>query len=111
MELWWITETDARPLSNDAAREAATPDDGVSWPVVITLMQFGMTLLAELLPARETELQTCHVRSPIPLLRACNDHFFSAMNGLGRGNDRRALRTGEDTHLAADCVHRARSAP
>jgi hypothetical protein len=89
MELCWITETDARPLSIDAAREAATRDDGVSWAHCDHTDAVGMTLLAELLPARATDLQTCHVRSPVPLLHAYEDHFFSAMNGLGRGSDRR----------------------
>jgi Mg2+ and Co2+ transporter CorA len=89
MELCWITETDVRPLSDDAAREAATRDDGVLWAHCDHTDAAGMSLLAELVPARATDLQACHVRSPVPLLRAYNDHFFSAMNGLARGSDRR----------------------
>jgi hypothetical protein len=48
-----------------------------------------MALLTGLVAVRPPDLTVCHVRSPVPRLRACPDHFFSAMNGLARGSDRR----------------------
>ena len=89
MELCWITAAGVRTLTPDEARECAVRDDGVLWAHCDHQDIAGMALLTELVPVRPPDLKVCHVRSPVPLLRAYPDHFFSAMNGLARGSDRR----------------------
>jgi magnesium transporter len=89
MELSWITPRGVQPLSEGAAREAVTREDGVLWAHCDHSDSVGMALLPDLIPVRPADLEACHVRSPVPVLRAYDDHFFSAMNGLGRGEDQR----------------------
>jgi len=89
MELCWITAAGVRTPTPDEARESAARDDGVLWAHCDHKDIAGMALLTELVPVRPPDLTVCHVRSPVPLLRAYPDHFFSAMNGLARGSDRR----------------------
>ena len=89
MELCWITAAGVRTLTPDEARESAARDDGVLWAHCDHNDIAGMALLTELVPVRAPDLKVCHARSPVPLLRAYPDHFFSAMNGLARGSDRR----------------------
>ncbi|HEX2399576.1 MAG TPA: hypothetical protein VHJ79_06230, partial [Mycobacterium sp.] len=89
MELCWISAAGVRTLTPDEARECAVRDDGVLWAHCDHQDIAGMALLTELVPVRPPDLKVCHVRSPVPLLRAYPDHFFSAMDGLARGSDRR----------------------
>ena len=89
MELCWITAAGVRTLTPDEARESAARDDGVLWAHCDHEDIAGMALLTELVAVRPPDLKVCHARSPVPLLRAYPDHFFSAMNGLARGSDRR----------------------
>ena len=89
MELCWITAAGVRTLTPDEARESAAGDDGVLWAHCDHKDTAGMALLTELVPVRPPDLKVCNARSPVPLLRAYPDHFFSAMNGLARGSDRR----------------------
>jgi magnesium transporter len=89
MELCWITETGPQPVSPEAAHEFAARDDGVLWVHAEHTDEAAMTLLHDLIAVRSADVQACHVRSPVPELRAYPDHFFTAMNGLARGTDER----------------------
>ena len=89
MELCFIPAAGVRALTPDEARESAARDDGVLWAHCDHKDTAGMALLTELVPVRPPDLKVCNARSPVPLLRAYPDHFFSAMNGLARGSDRR----------------------
>jgi magnesium transporter len=89
MELCWITETGLDPVSSDEVHEFAARDDGVLWAHTEYTDEAGMTLLPALFEVRPADVQACHTRSPVPALHAYPDHFFTAMNGLARGNDGR----------------------
>jgi len=89
MELCWIMETGSEPVPPDAVHEFAARDGGVLWVHVEHTDEAGMLLLPDLFEVRPTDVQACHARSPVPALHAYADHFFTAMNGLARGDDGR----------------------
>jgi Mg2+ and Co2+ transporter CorA len=89
MDIRWVTDTGVRRLPAQAVPDVASRNDGVVWVDVDHADAAGMSLLAEVIPARAPDLQACHTRSPVPTLHAYDDHYFSAMNGLARGTDGR----------------------
>jgi magnesium transporter len=89
MELCWIAETGSESVPPEAAHEFAARGGGVLWVHTDHTDEPGMTLLPGLFEVRSTDVQACHARSPVPALRAYPDHFFTAMNGLARGDDGR----------------------
>ena len=89
MELCWITETGSEPVPPEAVHEFAARDAGVLWVHTEYTDEAGMRLLPGLFEVRSTDVQACHTRSPVPALHAYPDHFFTAMNGLARGDDGR----------------------
>ena len=89
MELCWITEAGSEPVPPEAAPEFAARDDGVLWVNTEHTDEAGMLLLPGLFEVRLRDVQACHARSPVPALHAYPHHFFTAMNGLARGDDGR----------------------
>jgi magnesium transporter len=89
MDARWVTKAGTEPLSGNDVIGVASRDDGVLWVHVDHADPEGMNLLSNLVPVRPPDVRACHTRSPVPALRAYDDHVFSAMNGLARGADGR----------------------
>jgi magnesium transporter len=89
LEARLITSEGTRPLPIDAIRQTLSNGDGVVWFDLNHTDEEGMALIPELMDAKQSDLEDCHTRSPVPKMNFYADHHFSAINGLARGNDRR----------------------
>ena len=69
------------------SRELAARDDGVVWAHMDHRDEFGMSVLVMTLAPRPDDLRDVSSRIPVPKLHAYQDHHFSAINGLVRGDD------------------------
>jgi magnesium transporter len=90
MELLRISADGVQALpAGSTAGEVPQDEASVLWLDVDHTEADGLALLSELIRPESADLQECHVRSPVPKLHAYPDHYFSAINGLARGDDGR----------------------
>ena len=83
--------------------DAFAPTDGLVWIDLDHNDEQGMALLPQLFDVRPTDLEDCHVRTPVPKLHLYPDHHFTAINGLSRGSNGRLyfqpLKVFQNPHL------------
>jgi len=84
-----VTASGVRNLSVDAARRTLGSGSDIVWIDLGHEDREGMRLLTELVGAQPDDVDDCSNRMPVPKLHAYADHYFSAINGLARGEDGR----------------------
>jgi magnesium transporter len=84
-----ITAGGVRSLSVDAARHTLADGSDIVWIDLGHEDREGMCLLTDLVGAQPDDVDDCSNRMPVPKLHAYADHYFSAINGLARGEDGR----------------------
>jgi magnesium transporter len=89
LEARLITSDETRPLPINAIRQMLSNGDGIVWFNLNHTDEEGMALIPELVEAKQSDLEECHARSPVPKMHFYADHHFSAINGLARGKDKR----------------------
>ena len=89
MEVWWVDDVGLRAAFGSAVRELVSRADGVVWVQFDHTDEPGLTLLQDVITAHPDDLRSCHTRNPVPKLQAYPDHYFTAINGLSRGDDGR----------------------
>jgi Mg2+ and Co2+ transporter CorA len=89
VEIRLITSNETRPLLAQAIPEVLSRDEGTIWVDLDHTDEEGMALIPELIDVQPADLQECYTRSPVPKMHFYAGHYFSAINGLARGNDGR----------------------
>jgi magnesium transporter len=84
-----ITDTGVSDVPAPTDPDAFAPTDGLVWIDLDHNDEQGMALLPQLFDVRPTDLEDCHVRTPVPKLHLYPDHHFTAINGLSRGSNGR----------------------
>jgi magnesium transporter len=87
VDIRWITREGVSTIQPTQIRELAELDDGVVWAHLDHSDEFGMSVLIMTVAPRQADLQDVSSRTPVPKLHSYQDHHFSAINGLVRGND------------------------
>lgn len=89
MELRWITDGHAEPLTVRELPAALSEREGFAWLCLEHDDGDAMATLSKVFAVREADIEECHVRTPVPKVRSNDDHVFAAINGLVRGDDGR----------------------
>jgi hypothetical protein len=84
-----VTASGVRSLSVEAARRTLGSSSDIVWIDLGHDDREGMCLLTDLVGAQPDDVDDCSNRMPVPKLHAYADHYFSAINGLARGQDGR----------------------
>ena len=84
-----ITAAGVSEISPITSPGALQTDDGLVWLDLDHTDEHGMALLPHLFDTRTTDIEDCHVRTPVPKLHLYADHHYTSINGLSRGSDGR----------------------
>lgn len=89
MEIRLVTEAGSRPVPRDSLNDVIAQGDGFLWIDIDHDDERGMALITDHIKVDQLDLEQCHNRTPVPMLRLYSDHLFSAINGLARGQEGR----------------------
>ena len=91
MRIQFVTKEEVLEMPREAvlAEAGDSTEGGVLWIDMNHAESEGMELLLQLFDVRPGDLDDCHARTPVAKLHPYEDHHFSAINGLARGNDKR----------------------